>query len=102
RTFDCAVDAGTFHRVPVAERRAYARALAAAVKPGGRAYVLCFADREKGRGGPARVTREELRGAFAAGSGVDEWRVEAVAESVIESRLFPGGAAAWMLSAVRK
>jgi SAM-dependent methyltransferase len=98
RTFDCALDAGSFHRVPVAERAEYAHGLAAVVRRGGRAYVLCFADREKGRGGPPRVRREELRAAFAPA----EWTVEAVDESIIESRLFPGGAAAWLLRAVRK
>ncbi|MGZ3427816.1 MAG: class I SAM-dependent methyltransferase [Polyangia bacterium] len=98
RKFDSALDAGSFHRVPVAERTAYARALAALVKQGGRAFVLCFADREKGRGGPPRVTRDELARAFA---GAD-WVVESVEESVLESRLFPGGAAAWLLTATRR
>ena len=98
RTFDCALDAGSFHRVAPDERRQYARGLAALVRPGGRAYVLCFADSEKGLGGPMRVAREELRDAFAVGG---QWRVEAVRPSVIESRLFPGGAAAWLLTAVR-
>ena len=98
RKFDCALDAGSFHRVPVAERAAYAHALATVVKAGGHAFVLCFADREKGRGGPTRVTREELAATFAG----DEWKVEAVDESIVESRLFPGGAAGWLLTAVRR
>jgi SAM-dependent methyltransferase len=97
RNFDCALDAGSFHRVPAAERAAYAHALATVVKAGGHAFVLCFADREKGRGGPTRVTREELAATFAS----DEWTVEAVDESVVESRLFPGGAAGWLLRAER-
>jgi cyclopropane fatty-acyl-phospholipid synthase-like methyltransferase len=97
REFDCALDAGSFHRLAVGERAEYARALATIVKSGGSAYVLCFADREKGRGGPPRVTREELRAPFAR----EEWKVESVDESIIESRLFPGGAAAWLLTALR-
>src|SRR5262245_28983837 len=49
RRFDCAVDAGSFHRVEVAARPAYAAALGRVVKPGGRLYLLCFGDHERGR-----------------------------------------------------
>ena len=60
RTFDCALDAGSFHRVALDARAEYARALASVVRPGGRLFVLCFGDHEQGHGGPRRVTRAEL------------------------------------------
>jgi ubiquinone/menaquinone biosynthesis C-methylase UbiE len=101
RQFDCALDAGSFHRLAVASREAYARGLARAVRSGGKAFVLCFADRERGKGGPLRVGQEELRRLFTE-SGGGAWVVEAVDQSVIESRLFPGGAAAWLLRARRR
>jgi cyclopropane fatty-acyl-phospholipid synthase-like methyltransferase len=97
RGFDCALDAGAFHSVPASERPAYARRLAAMVRPGGQLYVLCFSDRETGRGGPARVGRDELTALFS-GNG---WTLESVDASIIESRLFPGGAAGWLVSARR-
>jgi SAM-dependent methyltransferase len=100
RSFDCALDAGSFHRVEIADRTSYVRSLAAVVRRGGRACVLCFGDFETGRGGPRRVTAPELRALFDGGDGL--WRVEAVEPSVIESRLFPGGAGAWLLRAVRR
>jgi cyclopropane fatty-acyl-phospholipid synthase-like methyltransferase len=96
RRFDCAVDAGSFHRIEVAARSAYARSLAAAVKPGGRLYLLCFGDHERGRGGPRRVSQAELRAAFA-----DGWRIDGVTSTRIESHIYPGGANAWLLSATR-
>lgn len=96
RPFDCAIDAGHFHRVEVAQRAAYAASLRAVVKPGGRLFVLCFGDHERGRGGPRRVTQAELRATFARG-----WRVDGVEPSVIESHIYPGGANAWLLRATR-
>ena len=97
RGFDCALDVGAFHLVPAGERRDYARRLAALVRPGGQLFLLCFSDRETGRGGPARVGRDELATLFSA----DGWALEAVDANIIESRLFPGGAAGWLVSARR-
>lgn len=96
RAFDCAVDAGTFHRIGVADRAAYARSLAAAVKPGGRLFVLCFGDHERGHGGPKRVSQAELRATFA-----DGWRIDRISSATIESHIYPGGANAWLLQATR-
>ncbi len=96
RTFDCALDAGSFHRVEVAQRAEYGRALARVVHEGGRLFLLCFGDHERGRGGPRRVTRSELAMVVAEG-----FRVDAVEPSVIEGRGYPGGANAWLLKATR-
>jgi SAM-dependent methyltransferase len=96
RSFDCAVDAGSFHRIEVASRPAYAAGLRAALRPGGRLFVLCFGDHERGRGGPRRVSQDELRATFAAG-----WRIDGIDDSRIESHIYPGGANAWLLRATR-
>lgn len=97
RRFDCAVDAGSLHRVELAERPAYARSLGAVVAPRGRLFVLCFGDHERGRGGPRRVSQAELRATFAEG-----WRVDSILSTRIESHIYPGGANAWLLSATRR
>ena len=96
RPFDTAVDAGSFHRIDVAARPDYAASLRAVVEPGGRLFVLCFGDHERGRGGPRRVSQDELRAAFARG-----WRIDDIADSTIESHIYPGGANAWLLRATR-
>jgi cyclopropane fatty-acyl-phospholipid synthase-like methyltransferase len=99
RRFDSAIDAGSFHRVELAQRADYARALGSVLLPGGRLFVLCFGDHERGRGGPRRVTREELRTVF---EGAGTFRVDAIEPTLIESRGYPGGANAWLLKATRR
>ncbi|HEX8952030.1 MAG TPA: class I SAM-dependent methyltransferase [Polyangia bacterium] len=99
RRFDCAVDAGAFQRLELAQRADYARALGAVVKPAGRLFLLCFGDHERGPGGPRRVTREELRTVF---EGAGPFRVDAIVPALLESRGYPGGANAWLLEATRR
>jgi cyclopropane fatty-acyl-phospholipid synthase-like methyltransferase len=97
RRFDCAVDVGSLHRVAPEERDAYAAALAAALQPGGRLYLWCVGEHERGPGGPARVTQAELRALFGRG-----WRIERIAAAQIEGHTWPGGANAWALVATRE
>ena len=80
----------------MAARPDYAASLRTVVEPGGRLFVLCFGDHERGRGGPRRVSQDELRAAFARG-----WRIDDIADSTIESHIYPGGANAWLLRATR-
>jgi SAM-dependent methyltransferase len=51
RTFDLALDVGLFHTLGDDDRPRYAASLAAAVRPGGRAAILCWSDRNP-FGGP--------------------------------------------------
>lgn len=99
RTFDCALDAGSFHRVELGARADYVRALASVVRPGGRLFVLCFGDHERGPGGPRRVSRAELC-TVLEGAGL--FAVDAIEASLIESRGYPGGANAWLVKATRR
>lgn len=99
RSFDAALDAGTFHRVELDKRADYARALASVVRPGGRLFLLCFGDHERGPGGPRRVTRAELC-TVLEGAGL--FGVDAIDASLIESRGYPGGANAWLAKATRR
>jgi cyclopropane fatty-acyl-phospholipid synthase-like methyltransferase len=93
RTFDAALDVGLFHTLGDDDRPRYAASLAAAVRPGGRAAILCWSDRNPFGFGPRRVTRRELRGAFRAAAG---WRVEEIAAETLETRLPAGSVAAWL------
>jgi SAM-dependent methyltransferase len=93
RTFDVALDVGLFHTLGDDDRPRYATSLAAAVRPGGRAIVLCWSDRNPFGFGPRRVTRRELRGAFQVAAG---WRVEEIVAETLETRLPAGSVAAWL------
>jgi SAM-dependent methyltransferase len=99
RRFDVALDAGSFHRLELAQRADYVRALASVVRRDGRLFVLCFGDHERGRGGPRRVTRDELRMVL---EGAGHFRIDAIEATSIESRGFPGGANAWLAKATRR
>jgi SAM-dependent methyltransferase len=94
RTFDVALDVGLFHTLGDDDRPRYAASLASVVRPGGRALILCWSDRNPFGFGPRRVTRRELRSAFSRASG---WRVEAIAEETLETRLPGGSVAAWLV-----
>ncbi|HYN48109.1 MAG TPA: class I SAM-dependent methyltransferase [Candidatus Nanopelagicales bacterium] len=93
RTFDVALDVGLFHTLGDEDRPRYATSLAAVVRPGGHAFVLCWGNRNPFGFGPRRITRRELRTAFRAASG---WRVEGIAEETLETRLPAGRVAAWL------
>jgi hypothetical protein len=62
-----------FHVVDDEDRPRYQRSVRGALRPGGRAFVVCFSEREPGDWGPRRVTQQELRTTFAEG-----WRIDTI------------------------
>jgi SAM-dependent methyltransferase len=99
RTFDAALDIGLFHALADDERPRYAASLAAAIRPGGRAFVLCWSDRNPFGFGPRRVTRREIRGTFRAAAG---WRVEDIEADELASRLPVERIQAWLVRLARR
>jgi SAM-dependent methyltransferase len=89
--FDMAIDCGLFHVFSDAERPVYVQSLYSVLKPGGRLVLICFSDEEHREGGPRRVTKEELRTAFAQG-----WKLEELRAAKFDSLIHEGGAAAWL------
>lgn len=93
--FDTVIDSGVFHVFGDADRAAYVASLHKVVKPGAHCLLMCFSEREPGGWGPRRVTREELRAAFATG-----WAEESIVESTFRvlrpQTLAPATAAAWL------
>ena len=71
--FASVIDCGLFHVFSDDDRLRYVRGLARVVEPGGRLFLMCFSDAEPGTEGPRRVSRRELRDAFA-----DGWEVESI------------------------
>jgi len=97
-SFDVALDVGLFHTLADEDRPRYAASLAAAVRPGGRAFVLCWSDRNPFGYGPRRITRRELRAVFRRATG---WRVEEIDAEALETRLPSGRVAAWLARLTR-
>jgi cyclopropane fatty-acyl-phospholipid synthase-like methyltransferase len=99
RTFDAALDVGLFHTLGDEDRPRYAASLAAVVRPGGRAFLLCWSDRNALGYGPRRVTRRELRATFRASAG---WRVDGIEPTELHTRLPAGAVAAWLARLSRR
>jgi cyclopropane fatty-acyl-phospholipid synthase-like methyltransferase len=101
--FDSVIDSGLFHVFGDDDRRRYVEGLGAALRPGGRLFLLCFSDAEPGEQGPRRVSKQEIEDTFARG-----WVIESVERSWYEVRPDPndssyrdGGPRAWFVVARR-
>lgn len=92
-TFDCAIDSGVFHVFSDDDRPPYVAGVAAAVRPGGRLFLMCFSQHEPDWGGPRRVTQAEIRQAFSYGRG---WSVEEIAAARFATNHPEGGSHAWL------
>jgi cyclopropane fatty-acyl-phospholipid synthase-like methyltransferase len=71
--FDTLIDSGLFHVFNDEDRARYVASLAAALRPGGYLYLMCFSDRQPGDFGPRRIRQDELRAAFS-----DGWVIESI------------------------
>jgi SAM-dependent methyltransferase len=97
--FDVALDVGLYHALGDDDGLRYAASLAAAVRPGGRAFLVCWSDRNPFGVGPRRVTRREIRATFRASTG---WRVDTIEAEELGSRL-PGRVVhAWLARLTRR
>ncbi len=88
--FDTAIDVGMFHTLSDEERPRYARSLHAALAPEGRAFVLCWSERNAWGYGPRHVTQMELLGTFERG-----WDVR-ILSSELESAIKGATIHAWL------
>jgi 2-polyprenyl-3-methyl-5-hydroxy-6-metoxy-1,4-benzoquinol methylase len=89
--YDTVLDCGLFHVFDDSDRIRFASGLAAAVRPGGHYFMLCFSDLEPGDWGPRRIKKSEIAAHFTEG-----WHVEAIDEARIDLTLNPEGAHAWL------
>jgi SAM-dependent methyltransferase len=95
---DTVIDSGVFHVFDDEDRARYVASLAAALRPGGSCYLMCFSDQQPGDWGPRRVRADELRSAFR-----DGWAVESISADSFEINPVNGAtqAQAW-LAAIRR
>jgi SAM-dependent methyltransferase len=84
-TFDTVLDSGLFHVFDDEDRARYVESLAAVLAPGGRAYLMCFSDREPGDWGPRRVRREEIEAAFADGWAIADIAADSFATTLADA-----------------
>jgi 2-polyprenyl-3-methyl-5-hydroxy-6-metoxy-1,4-benzoquinol methylase len=94
--FDTILDCGLFHVFEDADRARFVASLAAAIRPGGRYFMLCFSDEEPAGWGPRRVTQNEIRDAFSVG-----WRVESIEPVGLHITIRPDPARSWISSITR-
>lgn len=97
RQFETVIDSGLFHVFSDEDRVRYVAGLAHVTAAGGRLFLLCFSDEEPGDQGPRRVSRQELRDAFAEGWVVEEIqpvKIEVVPD-LKDLRFSEGGPKAW-------
>ena len=96
-SFGTVLDAGVLHVFSDHDRTVYLDMIARAVRPEGTAIFIEFSDAETRPRGPRRLAREEICSVVSeAGFAVDS--IEATR---YETTAHPGGAAAWMVRAIR-
>jgi cyclopropane fatty-acyl-phospholipid synthase-like methyltransferase len=95
---DTIIDSGLFHIFSDEDRARYVASLAAAARPDGYLYLMCFSDRQPGEDGPRRVREDEIRVAFS-----DGWSVESIApDKFTVGSHFAGGAVEAWLAVIRR
>ncbi|WP_433473676.1 class I SAM-dependent methyltransferase [Spirillospora sp. CA-142024] len=95
-TFDTVLDSLVFHSLNGADRAAYLNGLTCVLPPGGRLFVLCFSDRQRGRVGvPHQLSRGQITASFTG------WQIDALQPTVCASDQHPDGIAAWLVSLTR-
>jgi len=94
--FDVVLDCGLFHVFDDEDRAPFVASLASAIRPGGEYFMLCFSENEPPGWGPRRITRDEIREAFA-----DGWHVDAIEPSDLNVTLRTEPVRSWFASIAR-
>ncbi|GGN79553.1 SAM-dependent methyltransferase [Streptomyces albiflavescens] len=95
--FDTVLDCGLFHVFDGEDRTAYVGGLRSVLPQGGRYFMLCVSDRERGAWGTVhKVTRGDIQTAFS-----DGWHIDSVEPSAIELSVAPGHVEAWLVTLTR-
>lgn len=95
RSFDTVIDCGFFHTLSDEERRPLVEGLQAVLEVGSRYFMLCFSEHEPGDWGPRRIQTWEITDTFREEDG---FGVEAIDETVFESRSVRRGSRAYLAS----
>jgi 2-polyprenyl-3-methyl-5-hydroxy-6-metoxy-1,4-benzoquinol methylase len=90
--FATVIDSGLFHSLSLDERPRFLSSLAAALRPGGRYFMLAFSELETRDGGPRRVTRQEIHAVF----DVAPFHVVSIEPAEMATNLPGGGRRCWL------
>jgi cyclopropane fatty-acyl-phospholipid synthase-like methyltransferase len=103
RRFDGVIDSGLFHVFSDEDRARYVAGLSHMTRAGGRLFLLWFSGEEPGTHGPRRVSKRELREAFAIGWIIEEIRPERfeIRPDLKDIAFSEGGPKAWF-SVIRR
>ncbi|MBE8516127.1 class I SAM-dependent methyltransferase [Amycolatopsis sp. H6(2020)] len=97
-SFDTVLDCGLFHIFGGDDRAAFAESLGSALGPGGRYFLLCFSDLERGDrwSHVHRVSQTDIAATFSGG-----WRVDSIEPATIDITTDPDGVRAWFAALTR-
>jgi cyclopropane fatty-acyl-phospholipid synthase-like methyltransferase len=94
--YDTVLDCGLFHVFDDEQRARYVQSLAAVVNPGGTYFMLCFSDKVPPGFGPRRISKREIRDAFA-----DGWTLISIEPAILAVNFTPDGIQAWLAEIAR-
>lgn len=91
--FASVIDSGLFHSLDDEERPVFADQVWKVLEEGGSYFVLCFSDKETGKGGPRRISKRVLLETF---SGL--FRINYIRDAHLANRFFKDGVKAYLAS----
>ena len=98
KRFGSVIDSGLFHVFGNRERVRFRNQLYAVMRPGGTYFMMCMSEKEPAEwDGPRRVTRPEVRAAFA----LPKFRVRSIAEVRFATNMHEDGAYAYLCTIER-
>ena len=94
--FDAVIDSGLFHTFTDTERVLYVKQVARVLRTGGAYIMLCFSEKERSKGGPRRVTKNEIKQTL-----MTQFRIHYIRETRFSTRIHKNGAHAYITYATK-
>jgi cyclopropane fatty-acyl-phospholipid synthase-like methyltransferase len=91
--FNAIVDSGLFHTLSDDERPIFAKQVRWVLADGGKYFMLCFSDKERGNEGPRRVSKKEIEVTFS-----NVLRIDYVKDAFFATKWGKEGAKAYLSS----
>lgn len=92
--FNAIIDSGLFHILSDNQRPIFAKQIKSVLAVGGKYFMLCFSDKEKGKIGPRSISKKEIKETFSTMLRIDyikdaffatKWNKEEGAKAYISS-----------------
>lgn len=94
--FDTVIDSGLFHTLADEERPVFVRQVYRVLKDGGKYFMMCFSDKQPGEWGPRRVSKPEIKQAFAP------WfKINYIEDALFDSLIDEEGEKAYLVFATK-